>query len=104
MVCEKKHALPSACAIAKAFPLYSKKSKLSDKEKCLITIEFVLVTPNADGTSFKVGQEQLSMDDLKVMEIATEAVRNAARIVDMPCSEMHTDRFLEVGLICPFQE
>ncbi|XP_056607212.1 probable aminopeptidase NPEPL1 [Triplophysa dalaica] len=87
MVCEPSDVFASACAIARAFPLFTRRSASSRrKEKKHVTIEFITV-----------GQDNgpLEVSTLKCLTNAADGVRLAARIVDAPCSEMNTDDFLE---------
>lgn len=86
LVCELADVYASACAIARAFPLYSGKSNLSDAPRS-VTVEVVLVGPG--------NEDELTESDLEALTVAAHSVRLAAKIVDMPCSEMHTDAFLE---------
>ncbi|KAI0220687.1 putative aminopeptidase NPEPL1 [Lamellibrachia satsuma] len=85
IVCEKPEVFASACAIARAFPLYSRKS--CSQMKRTVNVEFVLVGPS--------GVRTLSASDLRCMCDAAEGVRMAARITDIPCADMHTDAFVE---------
>ena len=76
----------SVCAIARAFPLYSRKS--CSQTKRTVYVEFVLV-----GDS---DMQTLSANELGCMCDTAEGVRMAARITDIPCADMHTDAFVEV--------
>ncbi|KAF5927169.1 hypothetical protein HPG69_016641 [Diceros bicornis minor] len=87
MVCERADAFASACALARAFPLFTHRSGASRRtEKKTVTVEF-----------FLVGQDNgpVEVSTLQCLANATEGVRLAARIVDTPCNEMNTDSFLE---------
>uniref|UniRef100_A0A8C0Z1K8 Aminopeptidase like 1 n=1 Tax=Canis lupus familiaris TaxID=9615 RepID=A0A8C0Z1K8_CANLF len=87
MVCERSDAFASACALARAFPLFTHRSGASRRsEKKTVTVEF-----------FLVGQDNgpVEVSTLQCLTNATEGVRLAARIVDTPCNEMNTDTFLE---------
>ncbi|KAL8179552.1 UNVERIFIED_CONTAM: putative aminopeptidase npepl1 [Gekko kuhli] len=87
MVCERSEVFASACAIARAFPLFTHRSSASRRtEKKTVTVEFFLVGQN---------NGPVEVETLKCLESATEGVRLAARIVDTPCNEMNTDSFLE---------
>ncbi|XP_069809173.1 probable aminopeptidase NPEPL1 [Dendropsophus ebraccatus] len=87
MVCERSEVFASACAIARAFPLFTRRSSASRRtEKKSIIVEFLLVGQN---------NGPMEVTTLKCLESATEGVRLAARIVDTPCSEMNTDHFIE---------
>ncbi|NWR14030.1 PEPL1 aminopeptidase, partial [Emberiza fucata] len=87
MVCERSEVFASACALARAFPLFTHRSSASRRtEKKTVTVEFFLVGQN---------NGPMEVATLKCLASATEGVRLAARIVDTPCSEMNTDTFLE---------
>ena len=87
IVCERSDVLASACAIARILPRYSAKSNQSDTTHT-VTVEFVLVGHDKNMA--------LTKDDLESLSVMASGIRTSAAIVDMPCSEMHTDRFLEV--------
>ncbi|CAL9705050.1 unnamed protein product [Knipowitschia caucasica] len=87
MVCERSDVFASACAISRAFPLFSRRSSASRRaEKKRVTVEFVTV--GADSSP-------LGAPELQCLSNASDGVRLAARIVDTPCNEMNTDHFLE---------
>lgn len=81
----------SACAVARAFPLYSRKTSNTSKEaeSLTVSIEFVIVPNNSSE------ETELTAQEVTVLEDAAYGVRMAARIVDTPCSEMNVDHFLE---------
>ncbi|KAL2091208.1 hypothetical protein ACEWY4_013471 [Coilia grayii] len=85
VVCERSDVFALACAVARAFPLFSRRSCRRSERK-LITVEFVTVGNNAPA---------LDNSTLECLNNAADGVRLAARIVDTPCSEMNTDHFLE---------
>ncbi|XP_053540209.1 probable aminopeptidase NPEPL1 isoform X1 [Ictalurus punctatus] len=86
MLCEQSDVFASACAIARAFPLFTRRSASCTLEKKRVTVEFVIV-----------GQDTSHLDPstLASLNNVVDGVRLAARIVDTPCSEMNTDHFLE---------
>ncbi|XP_063815462.1 probable aminopeptidase NPEPL1 isoform X2 [Pseudophryne corroboree] len=86
MVCERSEVFASACAIARAFPLFTRRSTACRRtDKKSVVVEFLLI-----------GQNNGPMEvTLKCLETVTEGVRLAARIVDTPCNEMNTDHFIE---------
>ncbi|XP_038606197.1 probable aminopeptidase NPEPL1 [Tachyglossus aculeatus] len=87
MVCERSEVFASACALARAFPLFTHRSSASRRtEKKTVTVEFFLVGQN---------NGPVEVSTLKCLTSATEGVRLAARIVDTPCNEMNTDNFIE---------
>eukprot|EP00064_Thunnus_orientalis_P004099 superscaffoldBa00000361_g4110 len=87
MVCERSDVFASSCAIARAFPIFSRRSTSSRRnEKKHVSVEFVIV-----------GQDSNPLDvaELECLSNAADGVRLAARIVDTPCNEMNTDHFLD---------
>ncbi|XP_064641058.1 probable aminopeptidase NPEPL1 [Lineus longissimus] len=89
IVCERSDAFASGCAIARALPLYSQKSRISTSKRT-VNVEFLLV--GSDKTV-------LSESELTCLSDMAQGIRLAAKIVDMPCSVMHTDAFLEEAQI-----
>lgn len=88
VVCEKKDLYASACAVARAFPLYSKKSK-QNQETVKVNVEFVLVEHLNDT------KVQLFADDIVCLTETAHGIRLAAKIVDAPCNDMTVSHFLE---------
>ncbi|XP_018913998.1 probable aminopeptidase NPEPL1 isoform X2 [Bemisia tabaci] len=96
IVCEKSDVFASACAVARAFPLYSRKtSKPSSVDSATqtvpatVTVEFIIV-----GESENEGDLSLTSSDLQTLEAAAKGIRLTAKIVDIPCNEMNVDDFL----------
>ncbi|XP_033096251.1 probable aminopeptidase NPEPL1 isoform X2 [Anneissia japonica] len=87
IVCERKSVFASGCAVARAFPLYSRKTGANKLRKRTVTVEFILV---GEGSN-----QSLSEDEMKCLQEASEGIRLTGRIVDAPCNEMHTDAFIE---------
>ncbi|KAK2708180.1 probable aminopeptidase NPEPL1 [Artemia franciscana] len=106
IICRSDDVLASACAVARAFPLFTRKSgknkpkinatddcELVDGEKpspLLVTVEFIIV--DDDGS---IIPDALSQQDLDTLTVLSNSVRETARVVDTPTNEMHTDIFLE---------
>uniref|UniRef100_A0A7N8XDR6 Aminopeptidase like 1 n=1 Tax=Mastacembelus armatus TaxID=205130 RepID=A0A7N8XDR6_9TELE len=87
MVCERSEVFASSCAMARAFPIFSRRSTSSRRtEKKHVTVEFVIV--GQDSSPLDVGE-------LQCLSNAADGVRLAARIVDTPCNDMNTDHFLD---------
>lgn len=87
----------SACAVARAYPLYSKKtSGSSDTDVTVVSVEFVIVGSNNGRDSSLVEGGELTPLEITAMDDAVTGIRTAARIVDTPCNEMNVDHFLEV--------
>lgn len=90
-MCERHNAFASACAIARAFPLYSRKSSRAKLRSRTVIVEFVLVGEN---------DTPISDEDAVCMSVVAESIRLSARLVDMPCQDMHTSAFVEVIVDC----
>lgn len=86
VACEKKHSLAYAAAIARTFPLYSVKTDAKNERNVLVTF---LHTDSEDKSY------SLSVDEINCFTAVTKSVRLTAKIVDMPCADMHTDIFLQ---------
>ncbi|XP_071958210.1 probable aminopeptidase NPEPL1 [Antedon mediterranea] len=87
IVCERKSVFASGCAVARAFPLYSRKTGANKLRKRTVTVEFILVGEDSD--------QSLTEDEMNCLEQAAKGIRLTGRIVDTPCNEMHTDAFIE---------
>lgn len=86
IVCECQDLFASGCAVARAFPLYSKKSK-SSSGQATVNVEFVIVDAEPNST--------LTDDEISCLENAAYGIRLAAKIVDAPCNEMNVSLFIE---------
>lgn len=85
IVCEKIDVLASGCAVARVLPLFNGKSNPSTENRTVM-VEFLLVGEGSESP--------LTDGDIKCLAAEAKGVRLAAKIVDSPCSEMHTDGFL----------
>lgn len=87
VVCERENLFASGCAVARAFPLYNRKSakfgSTAGNEQVVVNVEFVLVNG-----------EQVTEQDIEVLENAAHGIRLTAKIVDAPCNEMNVSGFL----------
>lgn len=90
-MCEKKDLFASGCAVARAFPLYSRKTGGNDNhdEKVIVNVEFILI----ENDTIDVGNV-LSDIDIEVLSNTSNGIRMAARIVDTPCNEMNVSHFV----------
>nr|CAD7579226.1 unnamed protein product [Timema californicum] len=104
IVCRREDVFASACAVARAYPLYSRKTtnNLSASTKtATVQVHFVLLASSDDAGSMAVnngtaeGELGLGEADVELLKNATMAVRLAARIVDTPCNEMNVDTFVQ---------
>ena len=87
VVCERRDAFASACAIARAFPTFSRKCPRNKPTSRTVTVEFVVVGK---------GSTPLTDEDVACMSIVADSIRLSARLVDMPCQDMHTSAFVQV--------
>lgn len=104
IVCEKKDILASGVAVAKTFPVFSRKtnidySKKGQNEKSQVLVEFLIAQ---DSQVVNVFNSETVPDDYVELKAITETlsciaygVQLAARIVDTPCNEMNVDNFIE---------
>ena len=72
--------------MARILPLFTAKSTASTTSRT-VTVEYLLV----DGI-----EEPLNADDIACLDALAYGVRLAAKVVDIPCADMHTDSFLDV--------
>lgn len=80
----------SACAVARAFPLYSRKSCASHEDVAIVNIEFITVDNDVVTTS-----DVLSNEDVNSLINTIDGIRLAAKIVDAPCNDMNVSHFIE---------
>lgn len=91
VVCERQHVYASGCAVARAFPLYSRKFSRSGEESTItVSVEFLML--EEDGSVALLSQDQAS-----ALQSSADGIRLAARIVDTPCNEMNVDHFVAVS-------
>lgn len=108
IVCERVDLFASACAVVRAFSLYSRKttssigspnaSRMGDQDvamknsgdNSIVSIEFIIIEKN--GT---ISETALNDSEISCLEVAAKGVQLAARIVDMPCNEMNVSHFIE---------
>ncbi|XP_063970806.1 probable aminopeptidase NPEPL1 [Lytechinus pictus] len=86
VACEHAHVFALGCAIARAFPLYSRKAGSHKQVQRVITVEFVIT--DEDNSS-------LTDEEVGTLNFTAQSIRESARIVDMPCSEMNTMHFVQ---------
>jgi probable aminopeptidase NPEPL1 len=75
------------CAVARAFPLYTRKNFHSVKRQSTITVEFCFKGENCSPPTDA---------EISCLAAAADGIRLSAQIVDTPCNEMHTDAFVKV--------
>lgn len=72
------HLMASACAVARAFPMYSSKTSEPKEQEVQLVVEGTVESPNCSG-----------------VQRAMDGVRSAARLLDTPTSELYTDAFVD---------
>ncbi len=88
VACERRNSIACACAVARAFPLYS--AKTGEKSNVRnVTVSF-LFTDQLKGTPTPNDEE------IECFNAMAQSIRLTARIIDTPCAEMNTDDFLQV--------
>lgn len=87
MTLPRSNLLPSIAAISRAFPLFNMKTEKAEKEQkpTELLIELHLTD-----------SEVLNDQELESIQNISYAVRNAAKLVDMPCNIMNVGQFVEV--------
>lgn len=86
----------SGCAVARAFPLYSRKfARVMENTTVTVTVEFLVL--EEDGSLSMVTREEAA-----ALQSAADGIRLAARIVDTPCNEMNVDIFVNVSCSAKF--
>lgn len=89
VACERQYGIACACAVARAYPLYSRKTSDINKNRN-VTVTFLFT----DEIRNKSGLELSNDDDVRCFNTMGDSVRLSAKITDMPCAEMNTDDFL----------
>ncbi len=94
-MCDRSDVYASGCALARAFPVYSRKTSANDvktengtTKANNVTVEFICTAGDA-----------VTQEELDVLQESARAIQLSAQIVDTPCNEMHTDAFLEVSFL-----
>lgn len=90
VVCERKDLYASGCAVARAFPTYSRKTAINTSQ-VNVSVEFIIVPSQDD----KDTSTEITQGDIAALDAAAVGIRTAARIVDAPCNEMNVDGFLK---------
>lgn len=100
IVCERSDVFASACAVARAFPLYSCKTSNNPNHgsSTTVSVEFLVVSGSDSGAgeiNGVVEETSLSCEDLQCLTNTSDGIRLAAKIVDAPCNKMNVDLFLQ---------
>lgn len=78
----------SACAVVRAFPLYSRKSRQSTTSP-IVNVEFILFEDDS------ISSYTITPSDIECLDNAARGIRLAAKIVDAPCNEMNVSHFID---------
>jgi probable aminopeptidase NPEPL1 len=87
LVIPAEHALATACAVARAVPVFSLKTSSSDKASETAATEKVLITAHV---VTETGAPSVTAGVLSTIQAAADGVRFASRLVDTPPEEMST--------------
>lgn len=91
IVCERQDVFASGCAVARAFPVYSRKSsslqQAANQVPHKVTVEFIVVD--------SAGGRPLGEPELRCLAAAAEGIQLTAKIVDTPCQDMNTEAFIK---------
>jgi hypothetical protein len=77
-----EHAAATACGVARALPLFSRKAEASSGRLTACTVALTTVASPLELLAPSVS-----------VTAAIDAVRNAARLADTPCDELNTEQF-----------
>ena len=77
-----EHAAATACGVARALPLFSRKAEASSGRLTACTVALTTVASPLELLAPSVS-----------VTAAVDAVRNAARLADTPCDELNTEQF-----------
>lgn len=83
---DANEAFAAGCAVARALPLYSRKSSAPDWSSKQRRVQVHFLFDNA--------ASPISSERLVVLHHAAEGVQRAAALVDMPTAELDTDEFV----------
>lgn len=95
IVCERSDVYASACAVARAYPYFTRKTSPPKIKPAEVTLEFLIVNDTNGKSDERLPFLGLSSEEAAALHSSIESVRLAARIVDTPCSEMNVDHFLK---------
>ncbi|KAI6185182.1 BMA-LAP-1, isoform a [Aphelenchoides fujianensis] len=88
-----EHVVASVSAAARAFPLYSRKTKKTGFEN--VHLEVVVVDGEKEGGDSNEGAQKLSQKDVEFLQSLVDSIRKCQEHVDTPCSELHSEAFAE---------
>lgn len=91
ILCERDQVFAAGCAVARCYPQYNRKTG-EDKSKgnTPVTVEFLV-----DSKCGGLMTPDLAEAEIKLLDESSFAIQLAARLVDTPTLEMHTDAFVD---------
>lgn len=92
-MCERSDVYASACAVSRAYPLYSRKTSNNTAPSTPPTVYVHFLIVSEDSPSV---QTPLSASEIACLQNTCYGVRLAAKIVDAPCNDMNVDHFIQV--------
>ncbi len=91
VACERRNAVACACAVARAFSLYSAKTKdgklVNTEKQRNVSVSFLFVDNAA--------QIHPTSEEVTCYNAMARSVRLTAKIVETPCADMTTNHFLD---------
>jgi len=91
IVCERSDVYASGCAVASSYPLYNMKTgeAAQSKSDFDVNVEFLVVDEEGGVTPL-----DLTPEDVNLLQNSCASIQLTSKIVDMPCNEMNTTRFV----------
>ncbi|GMT05349.1 hypothetical protein PENTCL1PPCAC_27523, partial [Pristionchus entomophagus] len=84
IVTEYAHALANVAAVARCFPLYTRKTTTQTLKEINVEVVFT--------------DKQVSGEDMAALESVATSIRTTARLIDTPANELTTDAFVDEAL------
>jgi len=95
--------LPYVAAVSRAFPTFSLKTNSSNnnnakaEENCKKTSQIIVEILVVDKEAGVTDKLKLCKEELNSCATVSRNVRQAARLVDMPCNILNVEEFTKVG-------
>jgi len=93
ILCERDQVFATGCAVSRCYPHYNRKTGDDSKNARSgnpVTVEFLV-----DSSCGGMMSPDLTESEIKLLQEASFSIQLAARLVDTPTNEMHTDAFVE---------
>ena len=111
IACPEEDVIPLCAAVARSYPIYSRKTTISSNRQLAIQILVMRcdracsLSPSkrdSDGARVTNGQRvtftNLQPSDIDFLTQMVDSIRNVGMIVDMPCNEMNSDHFINKAI------